>query len=186
MNDGVLLSADNIAIRSESALRREQFVVLHRSNSKLRVDLIGQMTSNFCHAYSIAYFSFIVVGLPVKIARRSGGPTSQSPVSTVVGRSVGEIPTAASSLGMTAFWVWCVLLAWRIGCEVLWRLRRRANVGIGPYEVRLSAWHMEILRSGRVRCALSIRKPQAATAAKKTLPYNIGTTPTVGEGLDPP
>ena len=48
VNDGVLLSADNIAIHSESALRREQFVVLHRSNSKLRVDLIGQMTSNFC------------------------------------------------------------------------------------------------------------------------------------------
>jgi len=59
--------------------RREQFVVLHRSNSKLRVDLMGQKTSNFCHASSIAYFSFIVVGLPVKIARKSEALTWQSP-----------------------------------------------------------------------------------------------------------
>ena len=84
----------------------------------------------------------------------------------------------------------------RIGYEVVWRLRRRANVGIGPYgcvywfcvlvvrfiggfaagpmwasapTVRLyvfSVWRMEILRLGRV----------------KTLPYGGGGSSIVGDG----
>ena len=54
-------------------------------------------------------------------------------------------------------------LVLRVGYEVVWRLRRRANVGIGPYDhvVVFSVWRMEIIRLGRV----------------KTLPYN----PIIGE-----
>ena len=40
-----------------------------REQFRLRGDLIGQMTSNSCHAPSIALFSFIVVCLHVLIAK---------------------------------------------------------------------------------------------------------------------